>query len=255
MKRADGGMGWKVTNLDTDIATDRERSEERHAHIRARNLIADSALGLSDGLITNLSFLTGFSGAISNTALIRLAGMAAMLAGSVSMFFGGILAARSQKDLYLADAKREAYEIQHEPEEERRELKTFYRNKGLSNAEAEMVVNKVTSTQEGWLEDLLIHELHIHKGELSNQYKKGGTIGISFLVGALVPLLPYYLFPAKHESLVISLLTSLSFLFVIGAWKGNIVKKNIWRSGIEMLVVGIAGSITLYIIGTILGFI
>ncbi len=178
-----------------------------------------------------------------------------MLAGSVSMFFGGILAARSEKDLYLADAKREAYEIEHEPEEERIELKTFYRNKGLSDTEAEMVVNKVTSTPEGWLEDLLIHELHIHEGELSNQYKKGGTIGVSFLIGALVPLVPYYLFPVKQESLLTSLLTSLSFLFVVGAWKGNIVKKNIWRSGIEMLLVGIAGSLTLYIIGTFLGFI
>ena len=164
-------MGWKVATLD--VTTGRERSEERHAHIRARNLISDSALGLSDGLITNLSFLTGFSGAISNIALIRLAGAAAMIAGSVSMFFGGILAARSEKDLYLADAQREVYEIEHEPDEERRELTSFYLQKGLSRSEAEMVVNKVTSTKEGWLEDLLIHELHIHKGELSGQYMKG----------------------------------------------------------------------------------
>jgi len=243
-----------VAKLDTDVATNRDRSEERHAHIRARNLIADSALGLSDGLITNLSFLTGFSGAISDIALIRLAGMAAMLAGSVSMFFGGIMAARSEKDLYLADAKREAYEIQHEPEEERRELKAFYRNKGLSNAEAELIVKKVTSSPEAWLEDLLIHELHIHEGELGNQYRKGGAIGVSFLIGALVPLLPYYLFTVKHESLVSSMVTSLSFLFMVGAWKGRIVNKGIWRSGIEMLLVGIAGSITLYAIGTIIGF-
>jgi predicted membrane protein (TIGR00267 family) len=178
-----------------------------------------------------------------------------MIAGSVSMFFGGILAARSDKDLYLADAQREAYEIEHEPDEERRELTSFYLRKGLSRSEAEMVVNKVTSTKEGWLEDLLIHELHIHKGELSGQYMKGGTIGISFLVGALVPLLPYLLFRDNHESLIISLLTSLSFLFIVGAWKGSIVKKSIWRSGIEMLLVGIAGSITLYAIGIFLGFI
>jgi len=244
-----------LVNLGTSTAPDRGRSEERHEHIRARNLIADAALGLSDGLITNLAFLTGFSGAISNMALIRLAGMAAMCAGSVSMFFGGILAARSETDLYLADAKREAYEIEHEPEEERRELKAFYRNKGLSNTEAEMVVNKVTSNPGLWLEDLLIHELHIHKGELSNEYTRGATIGLSFLVGALVPLLPYYLFTIQHDSLVVSLLTSLSFLVVVGAWKGKIVQKNVWKSGIEMLLIGLAGSITLYVIGALLGFV
>jgi len=229
-------------------------SGERHKHIQARNHIADSALGLSDGLITNLSFLIGFSGAISSIALIRVAGIAAMLAGSVSMFFGGLLATRSNIDLYHADSKREGYEIAHEPEEERRELRNFYLEKGLTEAEAKTVVNRVTSNKEKWLEDMLIHELHLHKSELGNPYKKGAIIGCSFLVGSLVPLLPYLLFTSKDYSILASLSTSLLFLFVVGAWKGRIVGKSIWRSGIEMLSVGIVGSIILYVIGTALFF-
>jgi len=230
-------------------------SGEKHKHIQARNYIADSALGLSDGLITNLSFLTGFSGAISSIALIRVAGIAAMLAGSVSMFFGGLLATRSHIDLYHADSKREGYEIAHEPEEERRELKNFYLEKGLTEAEAKTVVDRVTSNKEKWLEDMLIHELHLHKSELGNPYKKGVIIGFSFLVGSLVPLLPYLLLTLKDYSILASLSTSLLFLFVVGAWKGRIVGKNIWRSGLEMLSVGIAGSIILYAIGTALFFV
>jgi len=230
-------------------------SGEKHKHIQARNYIADSALGLSDGLITNLSFLTGFSGAISSIALIRVAGIAAMLAGSVSMFFGGLLATRSHIDLYHADSKREGYEIAHEPEEERRELKNFYLEKGLTEAEAKTVVDRVTSNKEKWLEDMLIHELHLHKSELGNPYKKGSIIGFSFLVGSLVPLLPYLLLTLKDYSVLASLSTSLLFLFVVGAWKGRIVGKNIWRSGIEMLSVGVAGSILLYAIGIALFFV
>ena len=230
-------------------------SGEKHKHIQARNYIADSALGLSDGLITNLSFLTGFSGAISSIALIRVAGIAAMLAGSVSMFFGGLLATRSHIDLYHADSKREGYEIAHEPEEERRELKNFYLEKGLTEAEAKTVVDRVTSNKEKWLEDMLIHELHLHKSELGNPYKKGVIIGFSFLVGSLVPLLPYLLLTIKDYSILASLSTSLLFLFVVGAWKGRIVGKNIWRSGMEMLSVGVAGSIILYAIGTALFFV
>lgn len=236
------------------ISANQEKPVERHPHIRGRHLIADSALGLSDGLITNLSFLTGFSGATSNLALVRLAGLAAMVAGSVSMFFGGMLAAQSEKDLYLADARREAYEIKHEPEEERRELASFYRRMGVSEAEAEVIVKKITANPKSWLEDMLMHELHIHKPELGGQYRKGGTIGMSFLIGAFVPLLPYFLFPGKGESLATSLLASLFFLFLVGAWKGKIVDKNIWRSGTQMLLIGILGSVTLYIIGICLGF-
>jgi predicted membrane protein (TIGR00267 family) len=230
-------------------------SGEKHKHIQARNYIADSALGLSDGLITNLSFLTGFSGAVSSIALIRVAGIAAMLAGSVSMFFGGLLATRSHIDLYHADSKREGYEITHEPEEERRELNNFYLEKGLTEAEAKTVVDRVTSNKEKWLEDMLIHELHLHKSELGNPYKKGVIIGFSFLVGSLVPLLPYLLLTFKNYSILASLSTSLLFLFVVGAWKGRIVGKNIWRSGVEMLSVGVAGSIILYAIGTALFFV
>lgn len=230
-------------------------SGEKHKHIQARDLIADSALGLSDGLITNLAFLTGFSGAISSIAVIRVAGIAAILAGSVSMFFGGLLATRSHIDLYHADSKREGYEIAHEPEEERRELKNFYLEKGLTEAEARTVVNRVTSNKEKWLEDLLIHELHLHKSELGNPYKKGAVIGFSFLVGSLVPLLPYFLLTLKDYPILASVSTSLLFLFVVGAWKGRIVGKNIWRSGIEMLSIGIAGSVILYVIGTALAFV
>lgn len=230
-------------------------SGEKHKHIQARDLIAHSALGLSDGLITNLSFLTGFSGAISSIALIRVAGIAAMLAGSVSMFFGGLLATRSNIDLYHADSEREGYEIAHEPEEERRELKNFYLEKGLTEAEAETVVNRVTSSKERWLEDMLIHELHLHKSELGNPYKIGTVIGFSFLVGSLVPLLPYLLLTVKYYSILASLITSLLFLFLVGAWKGRIVRKRMWRSGIEMLSVGVAGSTILYVIGIALGFV
>ena len=230
-------------------------SGEKHKHIQARDLIADSALGLSDGLITNLAFLTGFSGAISSIAVIRVAGIAAILAGSVSMFFGGLLATRSHIDLYHADSKREGYEIAHEPEEEKRELKNFYLEKGLTEAEARTVVNRVTSNKEKWLEDLLIHELHLHKSELGNPYKKGAVIGFSFLVGSLVPLLPYFLLTLKDYPILASVSTSLLFLFVVGAWKGRIVGKNIWRSGIEMLSIGIAGSVILYVIGTALAFV
>src|SRR5271156_47217 len=101
------------------------RYREKHDHIRGRGLISSSALGLSDGLITNLAFLTGFAAA-ADIGLVRFAGLAAMLAGTVSMFFGGILAARSELDLFRADSSREEYEIKNEREEEIMELKDLY---------------------------------------------------------------------------------------------------------------------------------
>jgi predicted membrane protein (TIGR00267 family) len=228
---------------------------EKHRHIRARGLIASSALGLSDGLITNLAFLTGFAGAVSNIELIRFAGIASMFAGAVSMLFGGILSARSELDLFKADSKREAYEIEKEPDEERWEMKNLYMGKGLNEREAEAVVNRITSDKKRWLEDMLIHELHLHESNLENPIKIGIVIGLSFLLGAFVPLSPYFVFSVKSTSVVVSVTVALGFLFAAGFWKGLVVRRRAWKSGLETLALGASASAILYILGTLFVFV
>jgi len=231
------------------------RYKEKHAHIRGRGLISSSALGLADGLITNLAFLTGFGSAETDLGLIRFAGLAAMLAGTVSMFFGGILAARSEFDLFRADSRREAYEIENERDEEIMELKELYMEKGLSAQEADSVVSRVSAHKDRFLEDMLVNELHIHASNIEKPYRLGVAIGLSFLVGALVPLLPYYAFGVKEYALVVSVAFSLVFLFSAGAWKGRIVGRTPWRSGLETLTIGAAAAAILFAIGTLLGFV
>lgn len=228
--------------------------EEEHTHIKGRGLIASSALGLVDGLITNLSFLTGFAAA-ADLSLVRFAGLAAMLAGTVSMFFGGLLEARSELDLFRADSKREAYEIKNERDEEIAELKALYIQKGLTGEEATMVVKRISSRDDKFLDDLLANELHIHRENLENPYRRGAVIGMAFLSGALVPLVPYYLIGIKQEALVASVILSFVFLFSAGAWKGNIVGRSPLKSGLETLLIGAAGAAILYVIGTFLGFV
>ena len=228
---------------------------EVHRHIRGRGLISNIALGLSDGLISNIAFLAGFAGAVSSIDTVRLAGVAAMIAGSVSMFFGGVLAGRSENELYAADSKREAKEIEYEPEEEKMELKAYYLKKGLSEEEAEMVLKKVTADKENWLEDILVHELHIHKEVLENPYKNGGAIGLAFLVGAFVPLIPYLFLSSLELGIEMSIALSLGFIFAVGLWKGKIVQKNKLRSGLEMLLIGIIAAALLIAIGHLLVFV
>ena len=228
---------------------------ERHPHISGRGLISASALGLADGLVTNLAFLTGFSGAVSSDSLIRFAGLAAMLAGTVSMFFGGILSARSEHDLFKADSDREAYEMEHEADEEKWELKWIYMDKGLTEQEADMVVARLLTNKEKFLEDMLTNELHVHEHNLQNPYKLGAVIGLFFLIGSFVPLAPYLLLSAKSSALVVSVVVSLIFLFVAGEWKGRIVKRKPLRSGLETLLIGAVAAGILFLIGSAFAFV
>ena len=229
-------------------------SREIHKHIRGRGYIGNAALGISDGLVTNLALLSGFAGATSNLQLIRFAGAAAMLAGGISMFFSGILAGRSEYELFEADVKREAGEIEQEPEEEKNELKSFYLAKGLSREETEMVVARIASNKEKFLEDILIHELHEHKTKLESPFKMGGVIGLSFLVGAVIPLAPFVFLSTRDESIILAALVSPLFLFLIGGWKGRIVGRRFWKSGLETLLIGAVASGVLYLVGTAFGF-
>ena len=178
-----------------------------------------------------------------------------MLAGAISMFFGGFLAERSEYELYEADAKREAGEIEQEPEEEKSELKNFYVAKGLSQDEAGKIVEKIASDKEKFLEDILIHELHEHRTRLENPFKMGGVIGFSFLVGALIPLVPFLLLNSRDSSILAAALISPLFLFGVGVWKGRIVGRKLWKSGLETLFIGVIASGVVYLIGTGLGFV
>jgi predicted membrane protein (TIGR00267 family) len=228
---------------------------EIHKHIRGRGLVSSSALGLVDGLVTNLAFLSGFAGGISDLSVIRFAGVAAVLAGAVSMFFGGMLAARSERDLFVADSQREAYEIRHERDEEISELRELYKKKGLSEDEATMVVSRIAEDENKFLEDLLTNELHVHESSLQSPYVLGAVIGLSFLLGAVVPVVPYFLYSAKTLSLYLSVALSLAFLFCAGAWRGRLVQKPMWKSGGETLLIGAVASAVLYAIGSVLGFV
>jgi vacuolar iron transporter family protein len=233
---------------------DKAPNKELHAHIRGRGIISNIALSLSDGLVTNLAFLTGLAGGAASLEVIRFAGFTVMIAGAVSMFFGGLVAARSENDLFKADAMREMSEIEQEPEEEKSELKSFYLQKGLTSEEADIVVKRITSDKRKWLDDLLVHELHIHHESLENPFKSALAMGFAFLAGALVPLAIYLVLLSKSVALIPSVLISLAFLFAAGAWKGKISNRSALRSGLEMLAIGAAASALLYVIGLLIGF-
>lgn len=228
--------------------------QEKHQHIQGRGVIRDIMLGLSDGVITNVAFLAGFSGAVQSVEIIRLAGISAMLAGAVSMFFGGLIAARSESDLFRADSMRESTEIETEPDEEKNELKSFYLQKGLTEEESDTVVNRITSDRKKWLEDILMHELHIHETKLQRPLKTASVIGLSFLFGALIPLVAYLLASTKELALITSIGSSLTFLFVVGGWKGKLSDRSFLIAGAEMFLIGATAALALFIIGSLLVF-
>jgi VIT1/CCC1 family predicted Fe2+/Mn2+ transporter len=223
-------------------------ADEVHHHPHA--LLGDFILGLNDGLVTTLVFALGVAGASSKNNTVVVAGLAEMLAGGVSMFLGGFLSGQSEKEAAEHQIAVERHEIEHEPEEEREELRRIYAEKGFSGAQLATIVDHLTSDKERWLNSLIRDELLLRPGELINPWKVASALGASFVAGAFLPIAPFLL----HLSFAPAAATivSISALFVTGAARSRFSRRSWLRSGLQMVAVGLVGAGAGVLIGRLL---
>lgn len=229
----------------------RARRAESEQHSHPSDLIGSVILGLNDGIVTTLVFALSVAQA-SNGAYhqVIIAGLAEMLAGGVSMFLGGYTAARATHEAYHYQVEVERQEISQEPDEERAEVARMYRDKGFRGSLLEEIVKQVTSDPERWLRVMVRDELGAPPEEGSKTWQAGLAIGLSFMFGALVPLIPFLAhLPAPTP---IAMTLSIATLVVTGAARSRYSNKVWWVSAAEMVGVGLIGSAAGFVIGTAL---
>jgi VIT1/CCC1 family predicted Fe2+/Mn2+ transporter/rubrerythrin len=229
--------------------------EEPVAHTGTSHVgdfVRDLIFGLNDGVVSNFSLLSGVAGAGSSHRVVLLAGVAGLIAGAVAMAAGAYLSNKSQREVVAEEVRREAEEIDYAPEEERDELRRIYRLKGFSDDEVEILVRRITSDRQRWLETLVTEELGLSMTggppPLLDALFAGGGFGI----GALVPLLPF-LFAAGTVPLVAAAVLSVVGLFLMGASKTLVTSRSVVRSGLEMVVVGVGAAAVTNVVGRLIG--
>lgn len=159
---------------------------ERHLGGRAAWLRA-AVLGANDGLISTASLMVGVAAASSSRSAILVAGVAGLTAGALSMAAGEYVSVSSQRDSERADIELERVELAAAPAAERDELARIYRDRGLSAALAEQVADELSA-----LDTLAVHardELGIDIDALANPVQAAMVSAISFVIGAVVPIL------------------------------------------------------------------
>jgi len=221
---------------------------ERHRH--PHELLGDVLLGLNDGIATTLVFALSVAGASSTYNTVILAGLAEMFAGGVSMFLGGYVSAQSERDAAQHQIAVEEQEIEHEPEEEREELREIYREKGFSGPQLTGIVDHLTSDKQRWLNSLIRDELLLRPGEFQNPWKVATALGVSFIIGAFVPVFPFIL-RIDAAPLAAAALSILA-LFAVGAARSRYSHRSWLRSGAEMVLVGLIGTGAGLLIGKLL---
>ncbi len=233
----------------------RQREYKHHAerHVAAGANLRDVMLGLNDGLVASFAVTSGVAGAFSNTpSVVIMAGLAEMLGGAVSMGLAAFIAARSQIEFYESEVDRERYEIRRFPEHERDEIRGIYRQKGFSGPLLDQIVEHITGDPERWADVMMREELGFIGDNFESPIRSSMVVGVSYLVGAAVPVAPY-LFIAPATGIMLSAIITVLVLFAVGALKTIITARSWWRSGLESMLTGIAAGAVTYGAGRLFG--
>lgn len=215
-----------------------KHSPHEERHLKSSDLITDIVIGMSDGLTVPFALAAGLSGAVASTGIIIIAGIAEICAGSIAMGLGGYLAGKTEQDHYSAEVKREFYEVDNLRDREIAETKEFFANIGLSEELQEQATIEIAKDKKQWVDFMMKYELGLDKPDPKRATKSALNIGLSYVVGGLVPLSPYFFVDHPVTGLKISALVTLLCLFIFGFFKSKVTGVNAWGGALRVMLIG-----------------
>lgn len=230
-------------------------------HVRS-GLLSDFILGSQDGIVNVLAVLLGVAAAAMQqypTASIAFrvivaGGLAATFGESISMGAVAYTSTLARRDHYLSELAREEREMLEVPEVERTEVREVFQRWGFDGQELEDAVNHICSKPRAWLEFMMAHELQLAPLEENQARKSAALVGFAAIFGSLIPLVPFLVFPSDiilgmMGSVVVAAIT----LFLIGWYKGRMTIGRPYRSGTQMLIIGIISALAGFLIAYVVG--
>lgn len=228
------------------------RLEGRHRSMGG-NALRAGVLGANDGLVSILSLVMGVAGAVMDSHLILIAGLAGLLAGAISMALGEWLSVQSSRELYEKQLDVERQELEAAPEAEREELALIYQAKGIAPEQAMQLADHLLSDPAHALDTLSREELGMDPDDLGGSaWEAAFTSFLLFAVGAIIPIIPFF-FTGGLKAVLWSGALSGCGLFVIGAAITLVTGRGVWFSGLRQVIFGLTAALVTYGIGRLLG--
>jgi vacuolar iron transporter family protein len=214
------------------------RTSHIEKHFTAGNFVRDVVIGMSDGLTVPFALAAGLSGAVQNTRLIVVGGLAEIAAGSIAMGLGGYLAARGDAEHYEQERAREEREVKEIPEEEMAEVARVFQAYGMTAEESTPVVEALSRRPDAWVDFMMRFELGLEEPDPRRALTSAATIAGSYIVGGLIPLSPYIVLSSASQGLVFSAVVTLAALGIFGYIKGRFTGTSSLRSATQTMVIG-----------------
>jgi len=246
---------YQAGDVQASIAAHSHAAAERHQQEHGQ-YIKSAVYGGLDGIITTFAVVAGVAGAHLTAGIVLILGFANLIADGLSMAIGDYLSTKSEQEYARGERRREQWEVEHYPEGEKRELIELYVDKGLSQQDAETIVNILAHNKKAWVDVMMVEERGILESDASPVTSALVTF-FSFALFGLVPVLVYVaslFLPLLQEStFAIACVCTGATLFALGALKGRFTGHNWLKAAVEMLLVGGGAAAAAYAVGSLLG--
>jgi vacuolar iron transporter family protein len=226
--------------------------EHHHRDIRGGTARA-AVFGVSDGLVSNVALILGVAAGFHyGQEPVRLAGLAGLVSGAISMAIGEYISMTAQRELFERELELERHEIRRRPENERRELAHIYRSRGVDPGTADELASQMMRDPDLALETHAREELGIDPGALGSPVGAAVSSFLAFAVGAIVPLVPWFLGGGQGYAVATVVVGALGAI-AVGALLSRFTGRNVVRSAIRQLLFAAVGAGVAYGIGSIFG--
>jgi VIT1/CCC1 family predicted Fe2+/Mn2+ transporter len=228
-----------------------EPRPEHHRDIQGGTARA-AVFGVSDGLLTNVSLILGVAGASPTAGLVRLAGIAGLVAGAISMAAGEYISMSAQRELFHRELAVEREELRRNPDLERRELVAVYLGRGVPRAIAEDFVEALTRDPEVALQVHSHEELGIDPSRTGSPFGAAASSFVSFAIGAVIPLFPWF-FATGWGAALVSIVLGAVAAAAIGCAIGHYSERSMVRAALRQLLITAGAAAVTFGVGRLVG--
>jgi VIT1/CCC1 family predicted Fe2+/Mn2+ transporter len=227
--------------------------EQKKALIEGRARIREFVFGIQDGLISTVGLLAGIQGATESKAVVIITGFTAMFSGAISMAAGSYLSSTAQKDIFDKELREAEILAEKEPYIAAEGLLKSLSQEGLTREQSYGIVKQLLRQEQVFLRTFQEKVFGIGSAELNQPVKAAVVMGLSFVIGALIPIFPYFLLEgwnALYVSVVLSALT----LFGVGAFKGKLAAQSQFGSGAQFFLIAVSAAGLGFAIGLVVQY-
>jgi len=226
--------------------------QHQENHLKSSEFITDVVIGMSDGLTVPFALAAGLSGAVHENGIIITAGIAEIVAGSIAMGLGGYLAGKTEQEHYLSELKKEYEEVERIPEKEIHEVKEVLAEYGLSDVNQELIARELAKDKDKWVDFMMKFELGLEKPHPNRARRGALTIGISYMIGGLIPLTAYFISSNPKDGLIISSIITIICLLTFGYFKSKITGQPPISGALKVTIIGIIAAASAFLIAKLI---